>query len=77
MENKTFYPTCRFCKQQTLPTAAYPTQDAADAVNKIDRPKNSIIKIDLNLSAVIGSVANQQNVKIEIIPQEAQNGKRN
>ncbi len=30
MENKTFYPTCRFCKQQTLPTAAYPTQDAAD-----------------------------------------------
>ena len=49
----------------------------ADAVNKIDRPKNSIIKIDLNLSAVIGSVANKQNVKIEIIPQEAQNGKRN
>lgn len=30
MENKTFYPTCRYYKQQTLPTAAYPTQDAAD-----------------------------------------------
>ena len=29
MENKTFYPTCKFCKQQTLPTAAYPTQEAA------------------------------------------------
>ncbi|WP_300916034.1 hypothetical protein [Helicobacter rodentium] len=49
----------------------------ADAVNKIDRPKNSIIKIDLDLSAVVGSIANQQKVKIEIIPQEAQNGKRN
>lgn len=30
MENKTFYPTCRFCKQQTLPTAEYPSQEAAD-----------------------------------------------
>ena len=49
----------------------------ADAVNKIDRPKNSIIKIDLDLSSVVGSIANQQKVKIEIIPQEAQNGKRN
>ena len=27
---KTFYPTCKFCQQQTLPMAAYPTQDAAD-----------------------------------------------
>lgn len=30
MENKVFYPTCKFCKQQTLPTAAYQTQEAAD-----------------------------------------------
>lgn len=48
----------------------------ADAVNKIDRPKNSIIKIDLNLSNVINTVCAQQIVKIEIIPQEAQNGKK-
>ena len=42
----------------------------ADAVNKIDRPKNAIIKIDLDLSNALGSMANQQKVKIEIIPQE-------
>lgn len=28
--NKTFYPTCRFCKQQILPTAQYDSQEAAD-----------------------------------------------
>lgn len=49
----------------------------ADAVNKIDRPKNSIIKIDLDIGSVINTIANQTKVKIEIIPQEAQNGKRN
>ena len=30
MEYKSFYPTCRFCKQQILPMAAYPTQEVAD-----------------------------------------------
>lgn len=28
--NKTFYPTCKFCKQQILPTAPYDSQAAAD-----------------------------------------------
>lgn len=46
----------------------------ADAVNKIDRPKDSIIKIDLDLNNALGSVASQQKVKIEIIPREAHNG---
>lgn len=30
MKDKTFYPTCRFCGEQILPLANYPTQDAAD-----------------------------------------------
>lgn len=30
MEDVTYYPTCKFCKKQTLPLAAYPTQEDAD-----------------------------------------------
>lgn len=30
MTNKTFFPTCRFCKQQQLPAAPYKNQAAAD-----------------------------------------------
>lgn len=42
----------------------------ADTVNKINHPQNAIIKIALDLSNALGTVANQQKVKIEIIPQE-------